>query len=170
MQPTRYDALRQLRDHIPRLADLLKIGNDEEIRFWQDIVDAKLLSRLAPDFPMVAAICVGGSSGKSTLFNSLVGENFAPTGGTAGLNRRVLFSIPAARAEQTNLLADLAQPFKSELQLLQNPEQLTVPGEPLYVLNQSPLNNLILLDTPDFDTGAKGHVHETRDANLSRHA
>ena len=113
-------------------------------------------ARLAPDFPIVAAICGGGSSGKSTLFNSLVGEYFAPTGGKAGLNRRVLFSIPAARAEQTNLLAELAQPFKSELQLLQNTEQLTVPGEPLYVLNQSPLNNLVVLDTPDFDTGARG--------------
>ena len=156
MEPTRYDALKQLRDHIPRLAGALKIGNDAEIRFWQDIVDAKLLSRLAPDFPMVAAICGGGSSGKSTLFNSLVGEHFAPTGGTAGLNRRVLFSIPAARAEQTNLLADLARPFKSELQPHQDSEQLTVPGEPLYVLNQSPLNNLVVLDTPDFDTGAKG--------------
>ncbi len=156
MEPARYDALRQLRGHIPRLADLLKIGNDEEIRFWQDIVDAKLLSRLAPDFPMVAAICGGGSSGKSTLFNSLVGEHFAPTGGKAGLNRRVLFSIPAARAEQTNLMADLAQPFKSEPQPLQDTEQLIIPGEPLYVLNQSPLNNLVILDTPDFDTGAKG--------------
>jgi hypothetical protein len=156
MQPARYDALKQLREHIPRLADLLQIGNDEEIRFWQDIVDAKLLSRLAPDFPIVAAICGGGSSGKSTLFNSLVGQHFAPTGGTAGLNRRVLFSIPAARAEQTNLLVDLAQPFKSELQPLQDTEQLTVPGEPLYVLNQSPLDDLVILDTPDFDTGAKG--------------
>ena len=39
------DALKQLRDHVPRLADSLKIGNDEEIRFWQDIVDAKLLCR-----------------------------------------------------------------------------------------------------------------------------
>jgi len=156
MDPDRYDALRQLRDHIPRLADLLKIGNAEEIRFWQDIVDAKLLSRLAPDFPMVAAICGGGSSGKSTLFNSLVGEHFAPSGGTAGLNRRVLFSIPAARAEQTNLLADLARPFKSEPQPLQDTGQLTTPGQPLYVLNQSPLNNLVILDTPDFDTGAKG--------------
>jgi len=156
MEPTRYDALKQLRDHIPRLADLLKIGSDEQIRFWQDIVDAKLLSRLAPDFPMVAAICGGGSSGKSTLFNSLVGGQYAPTGGTAGLNRRVLFSIPAARADQTNLLTELAQPFKSGLEPLLDPEQLTVPGEPLYVLNQSPMNNLVILDTPDFDTGAKG--------------
>jgi hypothetical protein len=156
MQPARYNALRQLREHIPRLADLLRLGNQEEIRFWSDIVDAKLLSRLAPDFPMVAAICGGGSSGKSTLFNSLIGAHFAPTGGTAGLNRRVLFSVPAARAEQTGLLDDLAQPFNSAPKQLQNPEQLTVPGEPLYVLNQSPLDNLVVLDTPDFDTGAKG--------------
>jgi hypothetical protein len=156
MQPARYDALRQLRDHIPRLSDLLRLENHEEIRFWSEIIDAKLLSRLSPDFPMVAAICGGGSSGKSTLFNSLIGEHFAPTGGKAGLNRRVLFSVPAARAERTGLLDDLAQPFNSVPEPLQNPEQLTVPGEPLYVLNQSSLDSLVVLDTPDFDTGAKG--------------
>ena len=156
MQPAHYDALGQLRDHIPRLTDLLRLGNPEEIRLWSEIIDAKLLSRLSPDFPMVAAICGGGSSGKSTLFNSLVGEHFSPTGGTAGMNRRVLFSVPAARAEQTGLLTALAQPFSCAPELLQNPEQLTVPGEPLYVLNRSPLDNLVVLDTPDFDTGAKG--------------
>ncbi len=156
MQPAIYDALKQLRDHIPRLADLLRFGDDEEIRSWQDIVDAKLLSRFAPDFPMVAAICGGGSSGKSTLFNSLVREPLAPTGGTAGLNRRVLFSIPAAHAGQAQLLSDLARPFQSTLQPLKDSKQLTTPGEPLYVLNQSALKNLVLLDTPDFDTGAKG--------------
>ena len=32
----------------------------------------------------------------------------------------------------------------------------TLPGKPLYVLNHSNSNNLVLLDTPDFDTGAKG--------------
>ncbi|MBW2430720.1 MAG: hypothetical protein JRF56_17300, partial [Deltaproteobacteria bacterium] len=47
-----YEALKRLRDHIPRLADLLQLGYDEEIGFWNDIVDAKLLSRLAPDFPV----------------------------------------------------------------------------------------------------------------------
>ena len=151
-----YEALKKLRDHIPRLADLLQLGNDEEIGFWNDIVDAKLLSRLAPDFPVVAAICGGGSSGKSTLFNSLVGEHFAPTGGKAGLNRRVLFSVPAQRAEQTDLLVDLARPFKDVPALLKDKDELTVPGKPLYLPNHSALNNLVILDTPDFDTGAKG--------------
>jgi len=151
-----YDALKQLRDFIPRLADVLKLGVEEEIGFWNDIVDAKLLSRLAPDFPIVAAICGGGSSGKSTLFNSLVGAHISPTGGTAGLNRRVLFSIPARRAGQTELLVDLARPFKEVPELLNDKEELTYPGKPLYFANHSALNNMVILDTPDFDTGAEG--------------
>ena len=156
MESALFDALKKLRENIPRLADLLKLGNDEQIRFWTDIIDAKLLARLTPDFPVVAAICGGGSSGKSTLFNSLVGDHLTPTGGTAGLNRRVLFSIPTVRAGQTDLFADLARPFKSAPEPLNSREELTVPGKPLYVLNQSPMNNLVILDTPDFDTGAKG--------------
>jgi hypothetical protein len=156
MEQALYDVLKQLRSHIPRMADLLQLGDDAEIGFWKDMVDAKLLSRLAPDFPVVAAICGGGSSGKSTLFNSLVGGDLAPTGGTAGLNRRVLFSVPARRVEQTDLLADLARPFKDLPEPLNAKEELTIPGKPLYVLNHSNSNNLVLLDTPDFDTGAEG--------------
>jgi hypothetical protein len=156
MEQAFYDALKNLRSHIPRLADMLKLGNEEEIRFWNDIVDAKLLSRLAPDFPVVAAICGGGSSGKSTLFNTLVGDHFAPTGGTAGLNRRVLFSVPARRTGQAGLLNDLARSFKTTPEPLNRREELTVPGKPLYVLNRSAAGNLVILDTPDFDTGARG--------------
>ena len=156
MEESLYNALEQLHDKIPRLADLLDPGADEQICFWTHIVEAKLLSRLSPDFPMVAAICGGGSSGKSTLFNSLVGQPLAPTGGTAGLNRRVLFSVPADRAEHTGLLADLAAPFELVPEPLQDPRDLTVPGKPLYVINRSDLNSLVLLDTPDFDTGARG--------------
>jgi hypothetical protein len=156
MESALYDALQKLRENIPRLADRLKLGNDEEIRFWTDVVDAKLLSRLTPDFPLVAAICGGGSSGKSSLFNALAGDHLAPTGGTAGLNRRVLFSIPAERAQQADLITDLARPFKQTPDPLKSREDLTVPGKPLYVLNPLPGLNLVIMDTPDFDTGAKG--------------
>jgi len=151
-----YDALKKLREYIPRLADILKLGGEAELGLWNDIVDAKLLSRLAPDFPVVAAICGGGSSGKSTLFNSLAGGHISPTGGTAGINRRVLFSIPARQAGQTNFLMDLARPFKDVPEQLNDIEALTHPGKPLYVENQTALKNMVILDTPDFDTGAKG--------------
>jgi len=156
MKKTLHNALKQLHDKIPRLTDLLESGSDEQLRFWTHIVEVKLLSRLTADFPVVAAICGGGSSGKSTLFNSLVGQPLAPTGGTAGLNRRVLFSVPAARAENGGLLAELAAPFDSIPEPLQDPRDLTEPGKPLYVLNDRGPQNLVLLDTPDFDTGARG--------------
>ncbi len=151
-----YDSLKELRQHVPRLADLLKLGLDDEIGFWKEVVDAKLLSRLAPDFPIVAAVCGGGSSGKSTLFNSLVEAQISPTGGTAGLNRRALFSIPAQRAEHQELLTALASPFKDTPKLLKDKAELTRTGRPLYCTNQSALKNLVVVDTPDFDTGAKG--------------
>ncbi|MGD9260300.1 MAG: 50S ribosome-binding GTPase [Desulfobacterales bacterium] len=156
MDQEQYNALRQLRDHIPRLAEMLRLGSDEDIGFWTNIVDAKLLSRLSPDFPLVAAICGGGSSGKSTLFNSILGESLAPTGGKAGMNRRVLFGIPAERNEQSSLIADLAEPFKTIPEPLHDKEELTVPGKPLFILNHSRLHGIVLLDTPDFDTGAQG--------------
>ena len=151
-----YNALKKLREYIPRLAEILKLGAEAELGFWNDIVDAKLLSRLAPDFPVVAAICGGGSSGKSTLFNSLVGGHVSPTGGTAGINRRVLISVPAQRAGQSNFLKDLARPFKDLPEQLNDIEALTHPGKPLYVENHSALKNMVILDTPDYDTGARG--------------
>ena len=102
MESALFDALKKLRENIPRLADLLKLGNDEQIRFWTDIIDAKLLARLTPDFPVVAAICGGGSSGKSTLFNSLVGDHLAPTGGNCRVEsaRAFFYSGGAGRADR----------------------------------------------------------------------
>ena len=156
-----YDALKQLREFIPRLADILKLGVEAEISFWNDMVDAKLLSRLAPDFPVVAAICGGGSSGKSTLFNSLAGAHISPTGGTAGINRRVLFSIPTRRAGQTDFLVDLARPFKDVPEPLADIEELTQPGKPLYVANQAALKNMVIAGYAGFRYRCQGGLHQS---------
>jgi ATP-dependent protease HslVU (ClpYQ) peptidase subunit len=156
MEPTIFEALKCLRSDIPALAGLLSLGNQQEIDSWANIIDAKLLSRFSPDFPLVAAICGGGSSGKSTLFNSLLGEKLAPTGGRAGMNRRLLFSIPAEYLDQPGFLSDLVEPYKTLPEPLQDRHDLLAPGNPLYVRHRSDLKNLVLLDTPDFDTGAQG--------------
>jgi hypothetical protein len=156
MDQTIYKALKGLRREIPALAQLLKLGDEQDLNSWSNIVDLKLLSRFAPDFPLVAAICGGGSSGKSTLFNSLLGERLAPSGGRAGMNRRLLFSVPADRLRQSGFVSSLVEPFDSTPQPLQDKDDLLVPGTPLYVSHESEFRNLVLLDTPDFDTGAKG--------------
>ena len=121
-----------------------------------NIIEAKLIPRFSSEFPIVAAICGGGSSGKSTLFNSLSGERLAPTGGRAGMNRRVLFSVPEALVAQHRVVGDLAEPFKADMQPLEDSADLATPGNPLYVINRSGPADLVLLDTPDFDTGARG--------------
>jgi hypothetical protein len=130
MQPAFYDALKHLKEGVPHLAELLKFGDGPDIASWVNIVEAKLIPRFSSDFPIVAAICGGGSSGKSSLPETLV--------------------------EQNRLVADLAEPFKSDLQPLAAIDDLTIPGNPLYVINRSGPANLVLLDTPDFDTGARG--------------
>ena len=156
MEPAFYDALKNLKEGIPGLAELLKFGDRSDIASWMNIIEAKLIPRFSAEFPIVAAICGGGSSGKSTLFNSLSGERLAPTGGRAGMNRRVLFSIPEALVAQNRVVGDLAEPFKADLQPLEDSADLTTPGNPLYVINRSGSADLVLLDTPDFDTGARG--------------
>ena len=149
-------ALKNLTEGIPRLAQLLKFADGSEIHSWIHIVEAKLIPRFSSDFPIVAAICGGGSSGKSSLFNSLVAEKLAPVGGRAGMNRRVLFSVPADLVEKGRVVSDLAEPFKSDMLPLKDSADLTRPGNPLYVINRSGPDGLVLLDTPDFDTGARG--------------
>jgi hypothetical protein len=156
MEPEFHNALRALKEGVPHLTELLKFGDGSDIASWINVVEAKLMPRFSSDSPIVASICGGGSSGKSSLFNALSGERLAPTGGRAGMNRRVLFSIPASLLEQNRLISDLAEPFKSDMQPLKDGAELTVPGNPLYVVNRSGPQALVLLDTPDFDTGARG--------------
>jgi hypothetical protein len=156
------DSLRELRRDIPRINDMLGLHLGKDVDKWTKIVDGKLLTRLSPDFPLLATICGGGSSGKSTLFNSLVGEAFSPVGGSAGMNRRVLVSAHKELFSRTDDIFSLFEPFGCMPDPLKDKKDLTVPGCPLYVESDAVPQNLVLMDTPDFDTGAKG-VYINRD-------
>jgi Dynamin family len=158
-------ALKILRRCIPGIQDRLRLGRNKDIAAWTQIVDGKLLTRLSPDFPIMATICGGGSSGKSSLFNSMVGEHLSPVGGSAGLNRRVLASMHRKIFERSNILSALFEPFGSLPDPLKDTKDLTVSGHPLYVLSDAVPQNLVLMDTPDFDTGAKG-TYINRDITL----
>jgi hypothetical protein len=159
-----YHHLKNLRTELPRLADLLKLPSGPELASWCKIVDLRLLTRFDPQLPPVAAICGGGSSGKSTLFNSLLEGRFAPTGGRAGMNRRILFSVPERVAGQTRLIAALLEPFAAAPKPLERPEELLQPGDPLYLTTRPGSFDLILMDTPDFDTGAGGRYANRQSA------
>ncbi len=135
----------------------------ERLARWRAVVNSRLLARFAPDAPLVAVICGGGSAGKSTLFNTLAGEAVSPAGGRAGMNRRVLIAASRERFSAPEALAELFAPFDWHPRQLREPAELTRTGDPLYVLSDSLPPHLLLLDTPDFDTGAKG-VYTNREA------
>ncbi|MFH2218427.1 MAG: dynamin family protein [Pseudomonadota bacterium] len=150
------DALLRLKTDIPRVTERLRFGNNKDVVAWTHIVERKLLTRLTPDFPLMATICGGGSSGKSTLFNSLLGQRLSPVGGRAGMNRRVLISAHESLVRQKDFLSSLFEPFGCLPEPLKNTQDLIVSGPPSYVLSDVVPRNLVLMDTPDFDTGSKG--------------
>ena len=156
------DALKKVRSDIPRVMDILGLDRHNATDAWAQIIDKKLLTRLSPDFPLTITICGGGSSGKSTLFNTIAGEKLSPVGGSAGLNRRVLASAHGDLLEKQDFLSALFEPFGSLPLPLKHKDDLIIPGHPVYVLSNAIPKNMVLLDTPDFDTGAKG-VYVNRD-------
>jgi hypothetical protein len=150
------DAIRTLKADAEALADTMAVGTQTDIDRWKQAVDTGLLPRLTAEFPLVAAICGSGSSGKSTLFNTLVGEGVSPTGGLAGINRRILVALSATHQNTPDIAQALYAPFDCPPQPLAAMDQLTTPGDPLlYYANALPAG-LSLFDTPDFDTGADG--------------
>jgi hypothetical protein len=156
------DALQKVRSDIPRVMDVLGLDRHKAADAWAQIIDKKLLARLSPDFPLTITICGGGSSGKSTLFNTIAGEELSPVGGSAGLNRRVLASAHGEFLNRADFLSALFEPFGTPPLPLKHKDELMTPGHPVYVLSNAIPKNLVLLDTPDFDTGAKG-VYVNRD-------
>jgi hypothetical protein len=164
-----HERLTGLRAGLPRLDEVLALGGGEPLAAWGKVVDTRLLARFDPDFPLVAAVCGGGSSGKSTLFNTLLEARVSPTGGRAGMNRRVLISIPAAFEARAGFIAALVAPFDAPAAPLAHPDELLAPGGPLTRVHRAP-RDLILLDTPDFDTGARGRYENRPHAQAALEA
>ncbi|MBT8338801.1 MAG: hypothetical protein HKP58_05645 [Desulfatitalea sp.] len=163
----RTTALQALRTQIPAAARQLDLDLSGALQSWVHALDVKLLPKLDPEFPLIVAVCGGGSAGKSTLFNSLIGRGASPTGGRAGLNRRVLAALHRSRADNPSVFEVLAHGLGGPLELMSDVEQLTTPGDPVYCVHTSPLERLVLLDTPDIDTGAQGRYTNREAARRS---
>lgn len=156
-------ALQNLWTQFSRLAELLQLPDAEAVTAFGTLVKKKWMPRFAPDSPVAAAVCGGGSSGKSALFNALMGQSVSPVGGYAGLNRRVLFGAHPVCLARQDFLQALFEPFGCIPEPLKRPEDLQIPGCPLYTAGAELPPSVLLLDTPDFDTGARG-CYTNRDA------
>ena len=148
--------LTRLSRDIPEMARCLRLDDTADMEALSGIIANRLVPKLHPDLPLLAAVCGGGSSGKSSLFNTLVGKAISPVGGRAGMNRRVLLAGQGDYLARKDILPGLFEPFGCTPEPLADPQDLTTPGGPLYVAADSLPRNLALMDTPDFDTGAGG--------------
>jgi hypothetical protein len=165
--PTIHEALKTLRRTLPAAAGLLQLDLGHAAAHWTQTLDRKLLPRMSPDFPLVAAICGGGSAGKSTLFNGLMQAPLSPSGGRAGINRRVLIGIREDASGSAPFLHALAETFGAPAEPMDNPKRLLTAGRPLLCTSSGLPEQIALLDTPDIDTGAKDR-YANRD--LARHS
>ena len=159
-------ALRDIRYGVPELTNLLGYQNDKvasiDVERWQTVLDTRLIPMTDPEFPLLVAVCGGGSAGKSTLFNALLGKKLSAAGGKAGLTRRVLAAVHPAVFGKKHFMQNLFHPFGIMPSEITHPDELAKPGPPLYVQDEAVPESLVLLDTPDFDTG-------TDEAFINRH-
>lgn len=152
-----YEPLKILRKRIPEIVGLLSLESSVDLHKWQHTLDGKILPRLDPDFPLLVAIAGTANSGKSTLFNSLVDGKAAKAkiGPKPGLTRRALVGIPSALLKRQDFLKELFHPLGVMPEPLQEVTELQIPGRPKFVSSDRLPENIVLMDTPDFDTGDK---------------
>lgn len=150
------DDLRTLRDTLPALsAD----AANSHTPAWRERLERHVLPAIDFDLPvLLVAVCGGGSTGKSTLVNTLAGAELARIGFRAGLTQRVLLaghpdvlSGPQVAEALLHRLPERPVPWRT-------PDDTSEPGPPLYAQTDRLPRNLLLIDTPDFDTGSLGRL------------
>jgi hypothetical protein len=165
-----YEALPRLKEMLPRVAQMLGVSSSVDIRRWENTIRTRVIPRFSSDFPLLVAICGGGNSGKSTLFNSLVfaeprgdGQRqvydrtaeafFSPTKATAGLTRRVLLALHLDLETREGFMDELFKPLGAFPELLVDRSEMADQGPPRFIRRGGLPRNIVLMDTPDFDVG-----------------
>lgn len=145
-------ALRRFRgalDADPPLAESVFAGADD----WIDLLTYKLVPHLAGEGCLIAAVTGGTNTGKSTIFNLLLGRAVSPVRPTAAATCRPLLAAGPSRARQC-LEGRLVPEFRplplERAGAVLDPEE---PPEALFVAEVDSLpERLVLLDTPDVDS------------------
>ncbi len=125
---------------------------------WANLLTYKLVPHLAGEGCLIAAVAGGTNSGKSTVFNTLLGAAISPVVPTAAATRHPVIAAHPDRARQC-LEGKLVPEFKPAP--WKAPGDALADGQPdgrLFVAAREGLGNrLALLDTPDIDSIEKRH-------------
>ncbi len=130
----------------------------ENGRTWVDLLTYKLLPQLGGDACLVVAVAGGTNTGKSAVFNSLVGASLSPAVATAAATRHPVLAANGRRSREA-LDGVLVSGFEPAAPGAAN-DILTEGAGPqvLYVAEAGGLpDNLVFLDTPDVDSIERSH-------------
>lgn len=143
------DAFRAAIGAHPALADQLFLGTEE----WVRLLHYKLLPHLGGEGCLVVAVAGGTNTGKSTVFNLLLGRSVSAVCATAAATCRPVIAANAHRARQC-LDGHLLSGFRPAL--LPNPDApVSHESDPstLFVSQQDELpERLAIMDIPDVDS------------------
>ena len=125
----------------------------DHTREWRKLLTFKLLPQLAGKDVLVAAVAGGTNTGKSTIFNLLVGSAMSPVRATAAATCRPLLVGNQLRFDQ-GLTGNLVPGLKARLQTREtDPVDRTAPADVLFMKPSLDLPDfLVLLDVPDVDS------------------
>ncbi len=124
-----------------------------ESQAWRDLLTYKLVPHMAGTGCLVAAVTGGTNTGKSTVFNLLVGRTASPMASTAAATCHPVLAANARRAAES-LDAKLVPEFKPRtLDVAAHATDPALPAEALFVVRDDSLpDHLVLMDTPDVDS------------------
>lgn len=125
----------------------------EDTREWRKLLTFKLLPQFAGKDVLVAAVAGGTNTGKSTVFNLLVGAVMSPVRATAAATCRPLLAGSPLRFDQ-GLTGNLVPGLKARLQQHEtDPVDRSAPPDVLFMKPCETLPDfLVLLDVPDVDS------------------
>jgi hypothetical protein len=133
----------------PELLERLFEGTEP----WLNLLRYKLVPHFEGEGCLIAAVAGGTNTGKSTVFNLLLGRDVSPVRATAAATCHPVIAANSTRAAQC-LDAKLVPEFVPVP--LENRELVLgheVPEEAIFIFHENSLpDRLILLDTPDVDS------------------
>lgn len=121
------------------------------------VVARGVAPQLGADSPLVISVTGGGSVGKSSVFGALAGVPAAsPAAPRAGFTRRMVAAVPPRVARDAAAMETLFERFRANAKPrpASGADEASRPGDPVYVESGSLPDKLVLVDTPDFDTGS----------------
>jgi len=152
--------LKLTRSLVPSLwSDVMGRAVDPSRFPWLQRLDHNVLPAIDFDLPvLLVAICGGGSTGKSTLLNTLAHRKLSDVGFKAGLTRRVLLCGHPEVLQGAKLAGALLHRLPEAPVAWRSPGDALAGGPPLFALSDTVPRHLLLIDTPDFDTGEGGRL------------